>query len=326
MGRYFPNRDECLQGLTCSTCHRHTSYYRRENEGVNLCKGCFKDSVERKVRRTISRWKMFSPADHIAVAVSGGKDSLTMLMILKKLSAKFKQTRITAVTVDEGIAGYREEAVDLAKAYCDKLDVEHEIVSFKELYGDGLDDFLRGRPERMTACSYCGVFRRKAINIGAKRVGATKIATPHNLDDVVQTYLLNLFQGDVERFARFNPVLRDPRGGFLPRVKPLCEVPEKEVALYGYAEGLTFQSASCPYMTEALRNELRTMLNRLELAHPGVLFSSYRAMTKLRALAEPGVPDSVLRSCRSCGEPTTLEICEACKMVGVSMDKLEVTA
>src|SRR5205823_12586167 len=88
---------------------------------------------------------MFSPADHIAVAVSGGKDSLTMLMILKKLSAKFKQTRITAVTVDEGIAGYREEAVDLAKEYCHKLDVDHEIVSFKELYGDGLDDFLRGK-------------------------------------------------------------------------------------------------------------------------------------------------------------------------------------
>src|SRR2546428_531493 len=231
MGRYFPNRDECLQGLTCSTCHRHTSYYRRENEGVNLCKGCFKDSVERKVRRTISRWKMFSPADHIAVAVSGGKDSLTMLMILKKLSAKFKQP-----------------------------------------------------------------------------------------------YLCTLFQGGVERFARFNPVLRDPRGGFLPRVKPLCEVPEKEVALYGYAEGLTFQSASCPYMTEALRNELRTMLNRLELAHQGVLFSSYRAITKLRALAEPGVPDSVLLSCRSCGEPTTMEICEACKMVGATVDKLEVAA
>ena len=127
---------------------------------------------------------MFSPADHIAVAVSGGKDSLTMLMILKKLSAKFTQTKITAVTVDEGIAGYREEAVDLAKEYCDKLDVDHEIVSFKELYGDGLDDFLKGKTERMTACSYCGVFRRKAINIGAKRVGATKIATAHNLDDV----------------------------------------------------------------------------------------------------------------------------------------------
>src|SRR3989442_13712581 len=98
-----------LQGLTCSTCHRHTAYYRRENEGVNLCKGCFKDSVERKARRTISRWKTFSPADQIAVAVAGGKDSLTTLMILKKLSPKFKQTRITSVTFDEGLAGNGEK-------------------------------------------------------------------------------------------------------------------------------------------------------------------------------------------------------------------------
>ncbi len=266
---------------------------------------------------------MFEPNDHIAVAVSGGKDSLTMLMILKKLSAKFPRTRLTAVTVDEGIAGYREEAVDLASSYCEKLGVDHEIVSFKELYGAGLDDFLREKRGRMTACSYCGVFRRKAINVGARRVEATKIATAHNLDDVVQTYLLNLLQGDAERFARFNPVLKDPRGRFLPRVKPFCEVPEREVAMYGYAEGLVFQSASCPYMTEALRNELRTMLNRLEIAHPGILFSSYRAMTRLRSLAEPNIPRSTLQECRSCAEPTPFDICEACKMQGITPTTLE---
>jgi len=104
---------------------------------------------------------MFSPTDHVAVAVSGGKDSLTLLMILKKLSSRFSQTKITAVTIDEGIAGYREEAVDLASEYCRKLSVDHEIVSFEELYGSGLDDFLRERKDRLTACSYCGVFRGK---------------------------------------------------------------------------------------------------------------------------------------------------------------------
>jgi cytoplasmic tRNA 2-thiolation protein 1 len=315
-----------LEAPSCSSCHQHTPFYRRENEGAVLCKSCFRDSVERRVRRTIGHWKMFSPTDHIAVAVSGGKDSLTLLMILKKLSKKFERTKITAVTIDEGIAGYREEAVDLAAEYCKKLGVEHQIVSFEELYGNGLDDFLRGKQNRLSSCSYCGVFRRKAINVAARRVGATKIATAHNLDDVVQTYLLNLFQGDADRFARFSPVLRDPRGGFLPRVKPLCEVPEKEVALYGYAEGLTFQSASCPYMMEALRNELRTVLNRLELAHPGITFSAYRAMTRLRRLAEPNVTASELHACRSCGEPTPLELCEACRMVGTTVEKPEIPA
>jgi cytoplasmic tRNA 2-thiolation protein 1 len=309
----------------CGTCNRNPPFYRREYEGVSLCKTCFKDSVERRVRRTISRWKMFLPDDHIAVAVSGGKDSLTLLMILKKLTQRFPRSKITAVTVDEGIAGYREEAVDLASEFCRRLEVDHEIVTFKELYGNGLDDFLRKRHE-MSACSYCGVFRRKAINVGARRVGASRIATAHNLDDVVQTYLLNLFQGDVDRFARFSPILNDPRGGFLPRVKPLCEVPEREAALYGFVEGLTFQSTSCPYMGEALRNELRTVLNRLEQTHPGILFTSYRAMTRLSELAGPNVEASVLYECESCGEPTPMKICEACRMVGVSEEKLEIAA
>lgn len=310
----------------CSFCQHNPAFYRREYEGVSLCKSCFKDSVERKVRRTLSRWKMLRPNDHVAVAVSGGKDSLTLLMILKKLTARFPSTKLTAVTVDEGIAGYREEAVEIASDYCHNLGVDHEVLSFKEVYGYGLDDFLRQKRDRMTACSYCGVFRRKAINLGARKVGATKIATAHNLDDVLQTYLLNLFQGDVERFVRFNPVLQDPRGQFLTRVKPLCEIPEREVALYGYSEGLRFQTASCPYMTEALRNELRTILNRLEIAHPGILFSSYKAMLRLRDLAVPGVPPSTLKSCGNCGEPTPGEICEACRMVGVTVEKMEVPA
>ncbi len=315
-----------MQLATCSVCHHNTAFYRRKFEGVTLCKGCFKESVEKKVRRTIGNWQMFTPEDHVAVAVSGGKDSVTMLMILKKLSSKFPRTKITAITVDEGIAGYREEAVQLASEYSRQLGVSHEVVSFRELYGSGLDDFLRQKQDRMTACSYCGVFRRKAINLAARRVGATRIATAHNLDDMLQTYLLNLLEGDVERFVRFSPVLQDPRGQFLARVKPLCEVPEREVALYGYAEGLRFQTASCPYMTEALRNELRSIFNRLEIAHPGVLFSSYRAMLKLRQLAEPGVPASNLQPCGRCGEPTVSSICEACRMVGLGPQGIEIPA
>ncbi len=310
----------------CTICQHHPAFYRREYEGVNLCKGCFKASLERKVRRTISHWKMLGPEDHVAVAVSGGKDSVTMLMILKKLSARFPRTRLTAVTVDEGIAGYREEAVEIAAQYCRDLGVDQEIISFEDIYGHGLDDFLRQKKHRLTACSYCGVFRRKAINVAARKVGATKIATAHNLDDVLQTYLLNLLEGDVERFVRFSPVLQDPRGLFLTRVKPLCEVPEREVVLYGYCEGLKFQSASCPYMTEALRNELRSIFNRLETAHPGVLFSSYRAMLKLGKLAEARVPPANLQSCQNCGEPTPSTICEACRMVGATPQPTEILA
>src|SRR5207247_1115583 len=90
---------------SCTVCKRNPGYFRREYEGKVLCKSCFRESLERKVRRTISHWDMFSPDDHVAVAVSGGKDSLTLLMILHKLWKRFHRTRITAVTVYEGIEG-----------------------------------------------------------------------------------------------------------------------------------------------------------------------------------------------------------------------------
>jgi uncharacterized protein (TIGR00269 family) len=263
---------------------------------------------------------MLEPQDHVAVAVSGGKDSVTLLTILSKLSSRFPSTRLTAVTVDEGISGYREEAVALASKYAKSLGVQHQTITFEELYGQSLDDFLRTKQgERLTACSYCGVWRRKAINMLAKKVGATKIATAHNLDDIVQTFLLNLLEGDTERFVRSSPVLKDPRGLFMPRIKPLCQIPEREVALYGFTNGLEFQSASCPYMTEALRNELRSIVNRLETAHPGIMNSAYRSMMRLRNLAEPTLPPQPLQQCQACGEPSTFSLCEACKMVGVSI-------
>jgi uncharacterized protein (TIGR00269 family) len=113
---------------------------------------------------------------------------------------------------------------------------------------------------------------------------------------------------------------------FLTRVKPLCEIPEREIVMYGYAEHLQFQTASCPYMTEALRNELRAVVNKLELAHPGVTFSAYRAMLHLRRLSESNLGASRLEPCKSCGEPTPFEICEACKMQGISPRKPEILA
>ena len=297
--------------MRCSFC-RNVAVYKRPYEGAALCKRCFLEDIEEKIRRTVSRYGMLKFDDHVAVAVSGGKDSLTMLRILWKIERRFPNAKLTAVTVDEGIRGYRAEAVKLARRYCRELEVDHVVVSFHELFGASLDQIAKSKKE-LSPCSYCGVLRRRAIHSAAKKVKANKIATAHNLDDEVQTVLLNLFHGDAKRIARLEPVLTDPTGRFLERIKPLCEIPEKEVALYAHLTGVRFQTYPCPYLETALRNDVREMLNRVEERHPGTKFTILRSAERLRSYLKAGMPPIELKNCKRCGEPTTQDFCEVCK-------------
>lgn len=255
--------------------------------------------------------------DHIAVAVSGGKDSLTLLKILRKTERRFPKARLTAITVDEGIRGYRAEAVSLAKRYCKELEVDHIVVSFHNLFGTTLDRLVRSK-KQLSPCSYCGVLRRRAIHIAAKKAEANKIATAHNLDDEVQTMLLNIFHGDAKRIARVEPVLIDPADRFLERIKPMCEIPENEVALYAHLAGVEFQTCPCPYLGTALRNDVREILNRVEQKHPGTKFTIFRSMERIRDYLKAAMPPTELKNCRRCGEPTTHAICEVCKTLDIA--------
>ncbi len=297
--------------MKCSFC-RSSAFYLRRHEGVSLCTKCFKRSIEDKVRATISKYKMFRPRDHIAIAVSGGKDSLTLLSIMSKLKARFPLSKLTAVTIDEGIRQYREEAISLAEGLAESLGIEHRVYSFKDLFQVSLDEIVQ-RQKKLAPCSYCGVLRRRALEKSARMVGADKIATGHNLDDEVQTALLNILHGGVERLMRTSPVLVDPDQRFTARVKPLCEVYEREVTLYAYVTGLEFQQIPCPYRNRALRGEIREILNELEEKHPGLKHTAYSSKMKLSGMLTGRKVE--LRSCRVCGELTGNNLCEACRIL-----------
>ena len=302
-----------MEKAQCRYCSAD-AIYTREYEGVSFCSKCFRKAVEERVRRTVTENDMLKFNDHIAVAVSGGKDSLTLLNLLVKMEDRFPRSRITAVSVDEGIRGYRDEALDIARKACEKLDVEQFVVSYHDLFGITTDEIAEMHLGQ-TPCSYCGVFRRKAINRAAQMIGATKIATAHNLDDEVQTVLLNMLHGDPWRIVRSGPILHDPRGKFLTRIKPLCDIPEKEVVLYAYLNGFDFQSIACPHGNAALRNDIRNFLNQLDQKHPGSKFTLQRTAERLRELLSRTAPVAELNECVKCGDPTPHQLCEACMML-----------
>jgi uncharacterized protein (TIGR00269 family) len=229
------------------------------------------------------------------------------------------KTSLTAVTVDEGIKGYRDEALEIAASNCQKLEIPHHIVSFKELYGFTLDEIIskarsKGKTE-LTACAYCGVLRRRAINIGARQVKANKIATAHTLDDEVQTVLMNIFHGDIMRLAKEKPVTSEVHPLLVRKIKPFCEIPEKESALYAYVKKISFQDTPCPYASEALRNDIRGMLNRMEEKHVGTKFTVFKSIERLRPAIEETAKKEAFKACVECGEPSSLDLCKTCELL-----------
>lgn len=300
-----------MASSACTKCGG-ISFYVRRYSGESLCQPCFRSSIVEKTRRTIAKFGMLQRGDRVGVAVSGGKDSLALLDVLHSLSAA-KGYELVSLTVDEGVEGYREESIEHASWLAKKLGVEHVVVSYKELYGFDLDQALDWEDEReVSSCSMCGVFRRRAIDEAARKAGVRTIATAHNLDDYVQSFMMNLMHGDVDRLGWLDPLVVDTDFP-LRRVKPFMEIYEEEVALYAHLSQLPFQSNSCPYMREGLRSEVRDYINELEAKHPGmknVLLSS--ALQVSSKLSAAGAPETL--PCSVCGNPSTKGLCNVCRM------------
>jgi uncharacterized protein (TIGR00269 family) len=303
----------------CTVCKRRPAFFFRPYSGEKLCRRCFTESIEEKVRATIAKYQMLKFDDKIAVAVSGGKDSISLLHILAKIERNHPKASLVAVTVDEGIKGYRDEALKIAAEHCKKLGITHRIVSFKRLYGFTLDEIVKRLKKKdesgLTPCAYCGVLRRKALNTAARKAEADKLATAHTLDDETQTILLNIFHGDVLRIAREKPITDEAHPKLVQKIKPFCEIPEKETALYAYVKKIKFQSTPCPYASEALRNDIRTMLNRMEEKHAGTKFTIFKSIEKIRPALEESAKKEMLRECSECGEPSAEKTCKTCQML-----------
>ncbi|MEM3010428.1 MAG: TIGR00269 family protein [Candidatus Bathyarchaeia archaeon] len=303
---------------SCSLCKRKEAVYMRPYSGEKLCGKCFTKSIENKVRATIAKYNMLRHDDKIMVAVSGGKDSISLLHILAKIEKGFPKASLIAVTVDEGIRGYRDEALKFAVENSQKLGIEHFTVTFKEMYGFRLDELvgmLQSKEKTLTPCAYCGVLRRRALNMAARKAGTNKLATAHNLDDETQTIILNILHGDALRIARVNPLMDSSHPDLIPRIKPLCEIPEKETAFYAYLKKIKFQTVPCPYAHAALRNDVRVMLNRIEEKHAGTKYTIFRSIEKIRPMLETMAVMEKLKECKLCGEPTTGDICKPCQLL-----------
>lgn len=290
----------------CFVCGKKAVF---KDEGVYFCAEHFSEKYEREVLASIKKYDMVSEGDRICVGFSGGKDSTVLLSVLSKLDLN---AELIAVTVDEGISGYRNDTISAAEKTVSSLNVEHRIIPFTDLCGKTLDELLSKNPNQ--ACSVCGTLRRRALNYAARECNADKIATGHCMDDEAQSVLMNYLRGDITRITASQNTNSSEL--FLPRIKPLCRQTERSTVAYGIVNNLLEPLPECPYTKYALRADVRSWLGKIENETPGTMRKIVDGQERLLKKIVPSkTPKEKMGVCEKCGEPTQNRLCAACTLL-----------
>lgn len=275
---------------------------------VAIDKDEFNQKIFTRINNLISDYNLIEEGELIALALSGGKDSVLTLHALKKYQ-EILDFDLVAISVDEGIEGYRSHGVNSAINNARQLGVKLIQKSFKDEEGFALDDIYENFK---SACIPCGVFRRNILNKTAYEIGATKIATGHNLDDEIQSFLMSFARGDTIKFSKFGPELDVIHPKLIPRIKPLWNTPEKDVGMWAVLNDIDIHLEECPYSKLSLRAKIKGFLNNAENQNPGVKNNIMKSFQKI--LTFDNDINTHLNECKICGEPTSSLICKSCEI------------
>ncbi len=295
----------------CDLCGNPPTHLIKRS-GRQLCDRHYISYVERKVARTISKYEMLRPRERIGIAVSGGKDSMSLLDILHRMAPRHG-SELVALVVHEGIGGHVEMSHVLAEEYSRELGIEVRSISFQELFGYTLAELVNRSRGSSSACAICGPLRRRAIDVLAKEAGVDVVATGHHMDDFLQTFIIGMLEGDLKRIGWMHPGPKPNPEGRVRRVQPLVELYEEEVLEYAKARELPFYGCDCPYRKYGIRVRVKSFLREIEAKSPGakeIMFRSALALSRAAA-HEIGAPPEY-RRCRYCGWPSTSDVCNTC--------------
>jgi uncharacterized protein (TIGR00269 family) len=304
--------------MLLADCCENPSFSRDPRSKKKYCRTHFTKLIEKRVRKTINLYKMMDRNDHIGLGYSGGKDSTMLLHILSKLQKNYQNCEITALTIDEGIEGYRDGCLRLTQENTKKYGIDHIIVSFKQVFGATLDEIVvenNEKKHKLSPCALCGILRRRALNYAARKVNVTKIATAHNLDDEAQSILMNMLRGDSRKFIRNSRIPINRFSSLKPRIRPLVRISEPEIVLYTFANNLEYHSIPCPYSSSAMRNDIREFLSEMEQKRPSTLINIINLHDSLRKYFQNVPKFEATFKCIKCGEVSTHKICPVCQLL-----------
>jgi len=230
-------------------------------------------------RRGVDDYKMIEDGDRIAVGVSGGKDSLTLLCAMATLKKFYpKRFEIEAITMDPGFykAGYGDEAETKAgfekiRELCEQLEVNFT------LFDTEIAKIIFDVRKEKNPCSLCARMRRGALHDNAKLLGCNKIALGHHFDDAVETFMMNLFnEGRIGCFSPYTYLDRKD----ITLIRPLIYAPEKDIRYFINHSDLPVIESPCPADKTTDREEFKRMLSELDKENKGLKYRIFGAMQR----------------------------------------------
>ncbi|RDW70605.1 putative PP-loop ATPase superfamily protein [Aspergillus mulundensis] len=288
----------------CIKCQKERAVIIRPKNRHKLCRECFLSVFETEVHETITQNSLFQPGERIAIGASGGKDSTVLASVLKTLNERYNyELDLCLLSIDEGIRGYRDDSLETVKRNAVQYSMPLVIVGYGELYGWTMDQVVEQIGKKGN-CTYCGVFRRQALDRGAERLGIKHVVTGHNADDVAETVMMNLLRGDLSRLSRGTSIVTGSAASDIKRSKPLKYAYEKEIVLYAHHKQLDYFSTECIYSPEAFRGSARTLIKDLEKIRPSSILDIVRSgeeMAVLVPMANGGQPAEEESAVGGCG-------------------------
>ncbi|KAH0537234.1 nucleotidyltransferase [Glutinoglossum americanum] len=274
----------------CALCSSRALIVRPKNH-QKLCKSCFLSIFEEEIHHTITTNALFERGERVAIGASGGKDSTVLASVLKTLNERHNYgVDFVLLSIDEGIKGYRDDSLETVKRNAVQYGMELCIVGYDELYGWTMDQVVE-QVGKKGNCTYCGVFRRQALDRGATRLGINHVVTGHNADDIAETVLMNLLRGDLPRLSRTTHIVTSSVSSPIKRSKPLKYAYEKEIVLYAHHKKLDYFSTECIYSPEAFRGSARALIKNLERVRPSAILDVVRSGEDMAKLVPEGVSD-----------------------------------
>ena len=164
---------------------------RRPKTGHLVCRECFFVVFETEVHETIQRAQLFRRGDRVAIGASGGKDSTVLAYVMKTLNERYDYgLELYLLSIDEGITGYRDDSLETVKRNQEQYGIPLKVLGYKELYGWSMDDIVAS-VGRKNNCTFCGVFRRQALDRGAASLGVDHIDMPLTAEKVWRALTLS---------------------------------------------------------------------------------------------------------------------------------------